>query len=361
MARVLNIDSGKIRRWYRDVLSGFIDGGQSSIHENDLEYITPQTGEIKKISVPICMPENIGENMCIDEKQIGEDVYTIISNNETGKIAFVADTTISPELYEATSPIREELRNVKVINRDLAIWYKKFCTLAMPHADQVGDKFHVIQLLLDAEQAVRVRYRREIDSEKRKAFEEFKAQEQKRKQAIEAEGKKFKGKKFVLNEKILGNGETPSQILARGRYLLYKFPHQWTNKQKERSSFLFDEFPELETAYQLSCEFRTWFSKDNIGKHELKLEQELYQWYENVEIAGIVELMNFSSTVERNQEYIENYFRHNGSNNAKAENKNGKIKQFINSNQGTRDRDFFFFRLKKYYAEGKNDTSSTSK
>ncbi len=169
-------------------------------------------------------------------------MYIIISNNETGEIAFVSDTTVSTELYEAVSPIRDELRNVKVINRDLAAWYKKFSDMAMPQADQVGDKFHVIKLLLDAEQGVRLRFRREIDSAKRKAYEEFKAKEQKRKEDCEVEGKKFKTKKFVPNEKILGNGETPSQILKRGQYLLYKFPHQWTDKQKERSGFMFAEF-----------------------------------------------------------------------------------------------------------------------
>ena len=87
----------------------------------------------------------------------------------------------------------------------------------------------------------------------------------------------------------------------------------------------------------------------NIGSHELILEKELYQWYEDVEKSGITELMNFSSTVERNEKYILNYFYHNGASNAMAENRNGKIKKFINSNQGTRDRDFFFFRLKKYF------------
>ena len=143
--------------------------------------------------------------------------------------------------------------------------------------------------------------------------------------------------------------KTPTLILKRGHYLLYKFPDQWTDKQERRSAFLFNEFPELKTAYYLSCEFRTWFAKDNIGKHKLTLERELYEWYHNVEKSDIEELMNFSSTVERNQESICNSFFHNGSTNAKAENKNGKIKKFISLNQGTRDRDFFFFRLKKYY------------
>jgi transposase len=288
--------------------------------------------------------------MCIDEKQVGEDVYTVIINHDTGKIAFMADTLISTELFEATKPMREDLGKVKVINRDLASWYRKFSDMAMPNADQVGDKFHVIKLLLDAGQSVRIKLKRKIDTEKRKAHEAFKTVEQKRRKIAKSKGILFKKKKFVFNEKVLGNGETPTMILKRSHYLLYKFQHQWTDKQKERAAFLFHEFPELEKAYLLSCEFRAWYSKANIGKHELILESELFQWYENVERSGIEELMNFSSTVERNQDYICNYFFHNGATNAKAENKNGKIKKFISSNQGTRDRDFFFFRLKKYYA-----------
>jgi len=154
--RVLKIDSQKIRRWYRDVLSGFLETGQNSIHKHDIEIIDKETGEIKKIFVPVCVPENISNDMCIDEKMIGEDFFTIISNRMTGELAFMADTTKSSELYEASFPIREELKNVKIINRDLASCYKSFSDMAMPDADQVGDKFHVVKLLLDAQQTVRI-------------------------------------------------------------------------------------------------------------------------------------------------------------------------------------------------------------
>ena len=85
--------------------------------------------------------------MCIDEKQIGEDFYSIISNPETGKLAFVANTTKSDELIKATLSIRQQLSQVKVINRDLSSCYRSFCNHVMPDAAQVADKFHVIKLL----------------------------------------------------------------------------------------------------------------------------------------------------------------------------------------------------------------------
>ena len=339
-----------MRRWYRDVLSGFLETGQASLHKHDTDYVNKETGAIKKILVPVCIPENIGDDMCIDEKMIGEEFYTIISNRTTGKLAFTANTTSSYALIEACVPIEKELKNVKIINRDLASSYRRFANIMMPDADQVGDKFHVVKLLLDAQQSVRIKEKNKINTEKRKVHETFKEKEKKRKEDCQKTKQEYKKQKFEYKEKILSNGETPSEILKRSRYLLYKFPEQWTDKQGARAKVLFLEFPNLEKSYNLSIKFRDWYSKKNIGKHKLFLEKGLYQWYEDIEISGITELMNFSSTVERNQDYILNYFYHNGASNAKAENKNGKIKKFISSNQGTRDRDFFFFRLKKYFS-----------
>ncbi len=172
--------------------------------------------------------------MCIDEKMIGEDFFTIISNRTTGELAFMADTTKSLELYQASFPIREELKKVKIINRDLASCYKRFSNMAMPDADQVGDKFHVVKLLLDAQQAVRIGQKRKIETAKRETHKAFKNSEEKRKKDCQKIEQKYKKQKFSYKEKVLSNGETPSEILRRSRYLLYKFPEQWTDKQEAR-------------------------------------------------------------------------------------------------------------------------------
>jgi len=83
--------------------------GLESVHEYDIDYVDKKTGQIKKISVPVCVPENIGSDMCIDEKKIGEEFFTIISNRNTSNIAFMANTTNSSELIEACIPIKEEM------------------------------------------------------------------------------------------------------------------------------------------------------------------------------------------------------------------------------------------------------------
>ena len=112
---------------------------------------------------------------------------------------------------------------------------------------------------------------------------------------------------------------------------------------------LFKLYPEIEIAYQLSCRFRDWFKKENIGSDPDIIGLKLNEWYRKVEMADIEEMLNFKSLVERNEAIIRRYFE-KGHTNAIAENINSKIKRFIMINQGTRDREFFYFRVKKYFA-----------
>ena len=62
-----------------------------------------------------------------------------------------------------------------------------------------------------------------------------------------------------------------------------------------------------------------------------------------------MEMENFKSMVERHEGIIINYFV-KGDTNAKAEAINSKIQRFIMTNQGTRDREFSYFRLSKLFS-----------
>ncbi|HPR00657.1 MAG TPA: transposase [Saprospiraceae bacterium] len=53
--------------------------------------------------------------------------------------------------------------------------------------------------------------------------------------------------------------------------------------------------------------------------------------------------------IEKHQENIINYFQTNHTN-AKAENMNGKIQQFITNNHGIKDKDFNLYRIAKYFS-----------
>jgi len=345
---ILCISGKKLYRWYKDVLSGFnTEEGQKELHRHDLKV----EGKVKEkvISVPIVKPENIGKHMAIDEKQIGEEMHTIITNRETGKIALLAQTLKSSHLSEIMETYEEKGYEVETVTRDLSNSYNSFCKWSFPFAKHIADKFHILSQLLDAGQSVRVRYRQELLRKRRMAYEKHKQIEKERKKQFKLSGINYEPKKFTYQEKRFKNGDTFLELLARSRYLLYKYKHQWTYSQKERADILFEEFPEVKTAYDLACEFRIWYRKENVGEDRITMETALNRWYVKVEQAEIDEMLNFKSMVEINQNIIINYFD-KGYTNAIAENMNSRIQRFIVSNQGTRDRDFFYFRVRNYFA-----------
>jgi len=345
-AELMGVDSKTLHHWYKDILSDYSPRGIQQLHANDI--CIREGGEESMVEVPIVCPENIGPEMGIDEKLIGENYYTLLSNRQTGKIAFCGATTRFSHLQKALVPLQSYLHKIESITRDMSGSYAKLCGALMPSATQIADKFHVIRNLIEAQQAVRIRYRQTILEQRRKALQQFKSEEKLRREKCELECRKYTKKKFIYHEQRLSNGETPSELLARSHFLLYKFPHQWIHRQSVRAHVLFENYPEIEKAYKLACQFRKWYARDNIGQHILQVEKELFQWYEDVENCDIDELSNFKAMVESNETVIVAYFE-NGQTNAKAENLNGQIKRFIASNQGTRNRDFFFFRVKNFF------------
>ena len=329
-------------------MSGFLEPlVQEELHKYDLKV--KEKGVEKQIRVPILKTENIGPNMAIDEKQIGEEMHTVLSNRDTGKIALLAQTLKAKELSLLNGFFEGKGFDVKTITRDLSNSYDWFCRTAFPNAGHVADKFHITKSLLDASQDVRVRYRQEVLRERRYAYEQHKQNEEQRKLQCELEGKRYMKRTFKYKEQKTGNGETPLELLARSRFLLFKFEYQWTESQRQRAETLFELYPEIEKAYKLSCRFRQWYSKENIGEDRTTINLKLNEWYRLVEKADIDEMLNFKSTVERNEAIITRYFDH-GHTNAIAENINGRIKRFIMINQGTRDREFFYFRIRNYFS-----------
>lgn len=308
------------------------------------------TKKAKTVFVPIFKPWNFGAEMSMDDKNIGGIGYIIFRNKITGKIALMISTTklhiIKKILYLLPASISF---GVKKVTRDMAGGYSWMIREIFPYAVQIADKFHVIKHALDALQDVRVRYRQMLLTKRRRAYEKHKKNERERKKECEAKNKKYRKNKFEYKEPILKNGETRLQLLAKSRYLLFKLPEKWEDYQKERAEILFSEYLEIKTAYDRVCEFRQWMKKENVSRNPKELKAELNKWYERAEKDDIEEIINFKSLVERNESYILNYFD-DGDTNADAEGLNSQIQKFIHMNGGVKDRDFFHFRLRKYFS-----------
>ena len=342
---ILNLDPQLVWRWYRDHLSGFRECEASGEHyRNDI-----QLAEGGTVRVPVYEPENFGSAMAIDEKQIGEEMHTIISNRQTGRIALMARSMRYEDLQKLLDVESMSCRNVETLTRDLSPLYAKAGNELFFNSSAIADKFHIIRYATEACQDVRVRLRQDMLRERRLKHQAHKKQEKQRKQECQTYGKEYVPEKFHCQEEQLSNGDTVLEALARSRYLLFKYPDQWTLSQKNRANALFVKFPEIKKVYDRCCEFRDWMKKENIGRSISSLKNELKHWMQKVEQDDVDEMLNFQSLIERNLLPVLNYFRF-GATNAIAENINSQIQRFIMINQGVRDREFFYFRMRNYFS-----------
>lgn len=224
-------------------------------------------------------------------------------------------------------PLRKR-NNVQEITLDLAGNMGLIAKKCFPQASQVIDRFHVQQLATEALQEIRIKYRWEALDAENQSLEDAKTS------------------KIAYAAEVFSNGDTLKQLLARSRYLLYKKEDNWTNEQKERASVLFEKYPTLREAYDLSQKLSWIFSST---KDKLYAFARLAKWNEQVEQSGFKSFNTISRTIINHHKNILNYFD-NRSTNASAESFNAKIKAFSAQFRGVGNVDFFLFRLAKLYA-----------
>ena len=119
----LLVPSKKLWRWYHNNLSGFLSASAvKERHQQDF-MVKTKNGKSKNIRVPILEVDNLGADMAIDEKQIGGDFYTILTNRNSGKIALLAQTIKASELSQLIPKFGLRGFYVKSITRDLSPAY----------------------------------------------------------------------------------------------------------------------------------------------------------------------------------------------------------------------------------------------
>jgi transposase len=309
--------------WYKECFSDYRkDIAEGRWGTKKIQVVDTQSGEvIQEKPVPIASPENMGTHMTIDEKQIGKKMYTIMTNAQTGKIALLAQTMKPEELKQAIENYLEgKTASVVSVSCDMSPSYKKLCREAFPNTRLVIDKFHMIKHLMDALQQVRKQLKTNC----------------------------------IMDESVNNDSQTELkwtmvEMLERSRYILFKMQDEWEADEKEIMRIIFQKYPVLEKAWQLTQRFRIWYNGKNIGKPLEMLERELYNWCDEVAFSKLAAFKAVKKMIEKHHDEILNYFRE-GQTNAKAENMNGKIQRFIANNFGIKDRDFFLYRLKGYFA-----------
>jgi transposase len=311
--------------WYRNHLSNYKPDIEQGNWQKDKipKIVDEQTGEILSESpVYIAKPENMGPSMVLDDKQIGKDVFSIMTNRETGKIALLVETVKVNELQLATDFLGDSIEKVRSISCDMSPSYLRFIQSTFQNSQIVIDKFHVIRYVLDAVQNVRLEIKNQL-----------------------LESLPRSKRKTATDHKILSELE----LLKRSKYLLTQSRDKWTAYQMEIAGQVFEKYPRLKTAYQLSENFKRWYSPNQAFKTRIIIEKDLYQWYEDVENSGLKQFRSVVKMIERHEQNIINYFS-SYQTNAKAENLNGKIQRFISNNYGMKDKDFNLYRLSLYFS-----------
>ena len=153
------------------------------------------------------------------------------------------------------------------------------------------------------------------------------------------------GMKYVPGR--LSNGDTLKELLARGRYALFKSPEKWTASQRERIDLTFSLYPDIKDAYWLSQHLRAIFSNRKSTADTARLN--LARWYNRVADSGFKFFNTIAATFYEHSDEIINFFD-NRSTNASAESINSKIKAFRAKLHGVNDTKFFIFRLCNLYA-----------
>ena len=278
--------------------------------------------------------KNIGSHLSLDETAFSNgDLYTILTNKKAkGKkgalVAMVKGTkaeTIIKILHKI--PLKQR-KKIKEVTLDMAGNMGLIVKNSFPNATLVIDRFHVQKLALDALQEIRIKHRWEALDEENEAIENA------------------RNKSLKHTPKLLANGDTPKQLLARSRYLLYKSSNKWTENQSQRAAILFQQYPDLEKAYKL-CQNLSWIF--NNTKDKTSALMRLAKWDEKVRQAKFKSFSTIARTMSIHYKNILNYFD-NRSTNASAESFNAKIKAFRAQFRGVRNVDFFLFRLTNIFA-----------
>lgn len=276
----------------------------------------------------------MGAYLSIDETAFTNgELYTIVTNKAAkGKkgalIAMVKGTKAENVIRILLKIPIGKRNNVKEVTLDMAGNMGLIVKKSFPKASRVIDRFHVQKLATEAIQEIRIKHRWEAIDKENDAIE-------------------YTRKKGVLYvPKILDNGDTLKQLLARSRYLLFKNPSKWTQSQNQRAEILFQRYPDLKKAYDLSQNLSWIF--ENTKDKTVGLSR-LARWYEKVRQSGFLSFNSIARTMSIHYQNILNYFD-NRSTNASAESFNAKIKAFRAQFRGVRNIPFFLFRLSNIFA-----------
>ena len=261
-----------------------------------------------------------------------KESYTFVTNKngKSKKSTLVASIrgTKAADIMNVLQRIPLKSREkVTEITLDMAKNMQAAAKGSFPCSSLVTDRFHVVKLVIDALQHVRIKLRWGALDKENDAI------------ALAKE----KGEKYI--QKLFSNGDSLKKLLARSRFILAKVPSKWTGNQKVRAEILFKEYPAIEHAYNHVLDFRKIYE----CKSKSTARNNFEQWIEKTQNMDVKELNIAARSIEYHLDNILNFFD-NRNTNAFAESFNSKIKLFRANSRGVKDTTFFLFRIATLFA-----------
>jgi transposase len=243
--------------------------------------------------------------LLVDEKSVrkGHKYVTVVMDGDSREVIHMEEGAKKETLmgfYDRLKPAQKD--NIEAVGLDRGGAYLSATREALPKADIVFDKFHLIQNLNAA-----------LDDVRRTEYRE-----------------------------ALRKGHPSAGLIKGQRYNLLRLPENRTKEQSLRLEELLKANAVLSKAHLLSEELRVLWTYGHRGD----AEQFLANWVKMVEESDIWPLVRYARGLWRHREGILNYVRHNITS-GPLEAMNGTIERVIRRGCGVRDIRYLYLKVRQ--------------
>lgn len=231
----------------------------------------------------------------------GHDYLTVVYDLETGQLVWVTRGRTKEGLRAFFEALTEEcVAGIEAVSMDMWPGFIHATHEALPHADIVFDRFHIMQ-----------HYSKVIDQVRRSEFKKAKADDK--------------------------------ATLKGSRYLLLKNPQRLSEAQQARLQTLLGANANLNAVYALKEQLQQlWQAPGGIRA----MAARLHQWCKLARETGLAPLRQFAAMLERHADGICQYARHPITN-GRVEARNVSIGMIRKRARGLLDTDYFKLKIRQ--------------
>lgn len=294
--------------------------------------------------------------ICIDEKDVQWQVYTIISDATNGMMMWMYPWLKANEVINFfKTKLWEEWRSsIKEVSADMSSTIEAIIRWLFPNAEIVTDRFHVMKKLLEDVWATRSRaktlIRKRISDARKDYNNKMRLKIQKKKNKKLKNTKRWRPKENYYKTPKNINWETDIEIVERIHWQTKQRKTNWNQNQKDRRKVAKQILELSETIEIYEYLYKLWLIYDNETITRLEWIKAIRTWIlEGKELRSrIIEVDNMIWTIERRFETICNYFisRHS---NWYAEGLNSRIQRLLSISRWFINKDYMIYRIIKLF------------